>query len=412
MSLLTNTLEVTNADMIAGMPDSMSILITEGMSFKSIPIISMLEYGKKGPKCPDTLINWNEFVRKDVRLVNITASLTTSTTSVTVDDATYVSEGQLFMTHSGEIIYVSAVNYGTKTLTITRGYAGTTEAAANHSNAAQKELMSLGTVFAEGTGLVYGGTEHPDIYFNMTQIFKRGYGLTGSAAASTNLGMNSEASQMARAMMLLQKDREQAILFGQPNGTMSFDGKAGFHHYDTQTRSVNSQNQPERTMGGVEYWLGRGGTTNTLSTSTMSYTTFCDDILTPMKKRGDLNGKESRVWIGGTVAYQAIRAWSRKEGKEYLLEKIGNPLDWPMYKLTNDIMDITFMYHPMMDSVRYKNTNFFIHPDSLVLRPYREETLTSGPDVDANSETHLIEESIEFHGAHTGLILKNFTGAA
>ncbi|MFF2890751.1 DUF5309 family protein [Paenibacillus sp. NPDC057967] len=85
-----------------------------------------------------------------------------------------------------ELLYVSAVNVGTKTLTVTRGYASTTAAAI--ANAAKVEFMFVeGTEGADARAARYKPRVRKS---NLTQIFDDSIEISGTAQAVTQYGIN------------------------------------------------------------------------------------------------------------------------------------------------------------------------------------------------------------------------------
>ncbi|WP_337102338.1 SU10 major capsid protein [Paenibacillus sp. YIM B09110] len=108
-----------------------------------------------------------------------------SDTSVVVVDAEPFRTGQVVKI-GDELLYVSAVNAGTKTLTVTRGYAGTTAAAI--ADQAKIEVQ-----FVEGTE----GADARSARFkartpqsNYTQIFDDSIEISGTAEAVTQYGIS------------------------------------------------------------------------------------------------------------------------------------------------------------------------------------------------------------------------------
>ncbi|MGF9711630.1 SU10 major capsid protein [Paenibacillus naphthalenovorans] len=85
-----------------------------------------------------------------------------------------------------ELLYVSAINAGTKTLTITRGYAGTTAAAI--ADGAKVEVQFVeGTEGADARAARYKARTSAS---NYTQIFDDSIEVTGTAEAVTQYGIS------------------------------------------------------------------------------------------------------------------------------------------------------------------------------------------------------------------------------
>lgn len=85
-----------------------------------------------------------------------------------------------------ELLYVSAINSGTKTLTVTRGYASTTAAAIG--NGAKVEFVfNEGSEGADARGARYKARVRKS---NLTQIFDDSIEISGTAQAVTQYGIN------------------------------------------------------------------------------------------------------------------------------------------------------------------------------------------------------------------------------
>lgn len=115
----------------------------------------------------------------------VNGAKTNTDTAVVVSDAEPFRTGHVIKIGE-ELLYVSAVNAGTKTLTVTRGYAGTTAAAI--ADGAKVEVQ-----FVEGTE----GADARAARFkqrtpssNYTQIFDDSIEVTGTAEAVTQYGVN------------------------------------------------------------------------------------------------------------------------------------------------------------------------------------------------------------------------------
>lgn len=106
-------------------------------------------------------------------------------TSVVVADAEPFRVGHVVKV-ADELLYVSAVNTGTKTLTVTRGYASTTAAAI--ADAAKIEVLFVeGSEGADARAARYKARVRKS---NLTQIFDDSIEISGTAQAVAQYGVN------------------------------------------------------------------------------------------------------------------------------------------------------------------------------------------------------------------------------
>lgn len=85
--------------------------------------------GSGGQPMNQPIINWTEDSRLDIH-TGLNGTLTATGTAVTVDDARVAVVGTILFTPAdGELMWVSAVDYATNILTVTRGFNGTARVA-------------------------------------------------------------------------------------------------------------------------------------------------------------------------------------------------------------------------------------------------------------------------------------------
>lgn len=135
-------------------------------------------------------------------------------------------------TFNHEIIQVTARASATA-FTVTRGQAGTTAAAI----ADNSHLLKIGSTFAEGTRAPSAVSRNPVKYYNLTQIFKTTYEVTGTASETKSRTGDPVKNDKKRRMFDHSKDIETSILFGQRNETVGSNGK------------------PKRQMGGLRTFI-------------------------------------------------------------------------------------------------------------------------------------------------------------
>ena len=131
-----------------------------------------------------------------------------------------------------EVVKVTGVTTATA-FTIARGAAGTT-AAAITDNA---YLLKIGSAYAEGTRAPDATSRNPIKYYNLTEIFKNTYELTGTVMQTRARTGDPMRNDKKRKMFDHSRDIETSILFGRRHETTGGNGK------------------PERYMGGLRSFI-------------------------------------------------------------------------------------------------------------------------------------------------------------
>lgn len=131
-------------------------------------------------------------------------------TSIVVTDVEPFRVGHVVKV-ADELIYVSAINTGTKTLTVTRGYAGTTAAAIVDGAKIEVQFVE-GTEGADARSARYKARTPQS---NYTQIFDDSVEISGTAQAVTQYGIEDlyEAEKQKKQLELALQ-LEKAIING------------------------------------------------------------------------------------------------------------------------------------------------------------------------------------------------------
>lgn len=140
------------------------------------------------------------------RRENVTLADGTGTT-LTVGNAKQYQVNNILRVES-ELLRVTAIASGT-TLTVTRGYGGTTGAA--HS---AKPLVSLGSADPENSTLPAGIADTGEQFFNYVQTFTRAVELSNDEILSLNVAGNPWPGQLERRFIEIQRELAMATLYG------------------------------------------------------------------------------------------------------------------------------------------------------------------------------------------------------
>jgi hypothetical protein len=142
---------------------------------------------------------------------NVFANALTDTSFVVNDSTRFRVGDQIKLAAKGEIMLVTAINTGTNTLTVTRGYGGSTAEALSD----QAPIVILGNAALEGedaSGVRFGTRARKT---NYTQIFSSTLEVSGSELAVRQLGVRDELDyQKVQRTRELLRDLENSIING------------------------------------------------------------------------------------------------------------------------------------------------------------------------------------------------------
>ncbi|MFC4103606.1 SU10 major capsid protein [Paenibacillus xanthanilyticus] len=145
------------------------------------PLLNMIGFGKPVSQVEHVWYE-DEMIADDSTVVG---AVLVGGTSIVVADAEPFRVGSVVKV-GDELLYVSAVNTGTKTLTVTRGYASTT-AAAIADGARIEFLFQEGAEGADARGARYKARVRKS---NLTQIFDDSIEISGTSKAVTQYGID------------------------------------------------------------------------------------------------------------------------------------------------------------------------------------------------------------------------------
>jgi hypothetical protein len=136
------------------------------------------------------------------------------TTALVVDNAAaFYPECLALAEATGEVMFVSAVNTGTNTITVVRGL-GSVVAAAAGSVADNAFLRNIGPARGEGADAPSDRTSGPTEVSNHTQLFRETISITGTMQATQTLTADERARQRAKKFEEITESMENAFLFG------------------------------------------------------------------------------------------------------------------------------------------------------------------------------------------------------
>lgn len=130
-----------------------------------------------------------------------------------------------------EHLYVTAVDRSASTITVERGFGGTTP----HALVATDSLIAIGNAHGQGSEAPAPISVLPERYVNQTQIIRNSWGNSRTLASiGMKVGNSAPAENKADAMFFHGAAAEEALIFGRKGITTDSDGR------------------PLTTMGGIE----------------------------------------------------------------------------------------------------------------------------------------------------------------
>lgn len=196
--------KIFNVDLI-GKPESVTeqILLLNPLQ---TPMLSMLGFSAPTTQVEHAWYEDSMFATKST----ITADITNSATSVVVASVEPFRVNDVVKI-ADELIKVTAINSGTKTLTVTRGYASTTAAAATSGAAIEFQF----TESVEGRDAIDARYKSRVRKSNLTQIFTDTIEITGTAAAVANYGIaDMYTYEQSKKQLELALQLEKALING------------------------------------------------------------------------------------------------------------------------------------------------------------------------------------------------------
>ena len=168
-----------------------------------------LTSGMRRIKAHDTTINWDEEAHFTHRILVMSDNAANCCT-IDLEDTSTVIQGDIYEVEAtGEIIHILAVVGNTVTIRRSVGQSGAWQIPAG------SYIQNIGTAFAEGSEAPTGFTMTTYPRFNYTQIFKAGWGVTGTAKhikrRSTN---NLYAKHKREAAQRHARQMEYASIWG------------------------------------------------------------------------------------------------------------------------------------------------------------------------------------------------------
>lgn len=311
----------------------------------------------------------------------MTEALDSSETGIDVTDGKAFRAGDVCrIVETGEIVVVASIS--SNTLTVTRGSLGTT-ATATDSSITNGWIKILGNSAAEGGGKPAIVTTDVSTLTGFCEIFKRGWGVTGTEKNLKRRAGMTLAERQKEALELLREDMEQKWLWGKKRLEVSSGVVTRY------TGGINEFVETNRIdlEGGIGY----------------------GDIGYLMNVATRFGGKK-KIWLCGRDARQQIDSL----GLTYL--QIGpkdNFLGMAVEKFVSSFGEAVLLTHHGLDNGDADKI-FVIDPMHARKKTYRGITVkrnVQNPDIDGEEHYYLTETGLKLsqelaHMAITGATSK------
>ncbi len=364
------------------------------------PLTALLSKMKK-ESCSDPEFNWWEEELNSIRLtINYTTGYISTDNTLTVDggDAQDLVVGDILLVEKAitsvydhELIIVSSIT-STTVFVAKRGQVGTTNAAiADNVN-----LTKIGNAFAEGTGAPAASNRNPTKLYNLCQIFKTTYNITGTAENTDTRTGDPLKNDKKRKMFDHAATQELSMLFGKRHET------------------TGSNSKPLRFTGGMLYMLSQYASSRiTAYTTTPTESTLLDAVY-PIWDYDTEAGNE-RIAFCGNGALNSLNKLAKNQSSTRI--NFNGYVNVYGMKLAEWIFPQGTIYlktHPLFNTHgRFTNDIFIFDPSAMKYRYVKNRDTQFKDNIQANDEDQRKgqwwgECGLEMQHAKTSCWLSNF----
>jgi hypothetical protein len=355
-----------------------ALLVTQPTG--SAPLLALTS-GMESIDISSTITTWFEENHLSGR-INVTNNATTGTT-LTVDDASQVVAGTVFMIEAtGEYVFVTAVSGSN--LTVERGFAGTTNTTINGS-VTPVPIQRISTAYEEGSSKPTAIANLGFPRFNYTQIFRNAWDVTGTARRVEWHTGDVVAKNRQDCATFHAEDIERALLWGR---------KAIGH----------KNNQPFRMFDGILAQIVTNVETQSTNVTRQDLRSFLEAVFSR-----NIKGKPNeRIAFCGNTVVGVIEDIAFSEGV-YNLKSGETEFGMKIMKWVTPFGDISLMTHPLMNqSPVWTKDLYVLHPGAMRMKYLRRtkedanETDGTRAGVDADYGVLTTECTVEYRAELTG----------
>lgn len=352
----------------------------------SAPLLA-LSSGMKSKDAVDTITTWFEENHLSGRH-QVTTGANTVQTTIVIDDATDIVAGAiLIFNDTAEQVFVTSVS--SSTLTISRGFAGTTAATIGSSTT---YVQKIATAHEEGSSKPTSVANIGQPKLNYMQLFRNAWDVTGTAKAVQYNIEGPPAKNKADAGLIHAEDIEKACWFG--------------------IKTVGIYNsKPFRTMDGI---LTQISTNDTAAGATIGWTGVNAFLQSCFEKNIKGTPNERIAFCGNTVL-TVLEAIARINGTMQL-HSGQTEFGMNVHKWVTPFGNISLMTHPLFnESADWTKDLHVLHPGAIEMRWLRRtfhKEYDSDAGVDADFGIYTSELCMNYKAERTGGSLTGFTAGS
>lgn len=312
------------------------------------PLLALTS-GMKKTKARDTVVNWFEENYLSGR-VTCSTNMGAGTTDLVFSDVTQIVPGQILLIEdSSEHVFVTAVNTGTKTATVIRGYGGST-AMAKDGSSTPFGVQRLGSAHEEASErpVAFANRGYP--LFNAVQTFRNSWDVSKLAQQLTYRTGPIKAKAMRDCAMEHANDMERSFIWGR-------------YGYGTKNGNIFF------TMNGIRHQLKTNVTTGVGATTYVKLRTFLQKVF----ERNVKGYPNERIAFCGNSIINALDDIARAES-EINIQVGQTDFGFRVRRLITPYGEISLMTHPMfVENPKWTKDMLVLHPGVMETRWLREQ---------------------------------------
>ena len=309
-------------------------------------------------------------------------AISTSSTSIAVDDGSIFSVGDLISIPAKSLVYrITAIS----TNTLTAIQFGTSVASGTIAD--DSVVLKLGNAMEENSSAPAAKTTQEVACYNYTQIFRTPVSFSGTELATELYGGKDRAYQRRKKALEHKRDIARAMYFG-------------------VRKEDTTGSTPRRTMGGLLSFLTES-TAFDSSTQPLTYANFNKYVAQPVFS----HGSKDKLLIAGPNLMNAINVWSEAK----LVTEVDPAATYGIRvkNLITGYGDLKVIYDPLLADGYHAGYGMVIDTDNIRYaylqgRDTKLNTNIQANDVDGVIDEYITECSLEVKLPKTHLLI---TGA-
>ena len=353
-----------------------------------------LSSGMQAVGASDTVVTWFEENHLSGR-ISVTNNATTGT-SLIVDDVSQAVAGIVYMVETtGEYVFVESVSGST--LTVARGFAGTTNTSINGS-VTNVPIQRISTAHEEGSPRPTAIANLGFPRFNYMQIFRNAWDVTGTARAVEYHTGDLVAKNKRDAGVYHSEDIERAIIFGK--------------------MAIGTQNgKPFRTMDGIQAQLSSNVSAQVTNTTWTKIDAFLQDVFA----RNIKGQPNERIAFCGNTVLSVMNQIARIASNQTQINLVPETTDFGLkiVKWMTPYGDVTMLSHPLFnESPLWTKDLMVLHPGAYrtryLRRTFEDTNDKSGTRAGVDSDFGVLttEMCVEYRAEQTGGLYTGMDTAA